>query len=625
MSKPFSRQTLTGGTLAVLAVLLVAIIILSNQLLRGVQVDLTQNKLYTLTSGTRQILAELKEPVNLYLFFSDQGTEGFPQIRTYAIQVRELLEEVARQSAGKVRLQVIDPMPFSEEEDRASAFGLQAIPTGNGEETIFFGLAGTNATDGQMAIPFFQPNKESFLEYDVAKLIHGLTLDNKPVVGVISGLKMGPDFDQATRQIQPGWATYRSWQELFDLRMLNAAGTTQIDGEIKTLLLVHPKNLSEDTQYAIDQFVLRGGKLLVFVDPNAEMDSAAQATGDPSAAGSVGSDLPRLFKAWGVEYNPAQVLLDAQNALTIQDQTGKQVRHAAILGMHEANLNQTDPITAQLSSINFSTAGVIRMAQDAPLVLTPLVQSSAESMLVEAERVKYLPDPAALLDGFVASKNHYVVAGLLEGKLKTAFAERGGPQHLAESKEPAHIMVIADTDVLTDRLWVMVQNVFGQQIMNAFANNGDFAGNAVDQFAGSPALINIRGRGASARPFTTVEALRHRADERYRATERQLNQELAETEQKLNELQQGKSDQTSMVLSPEQKAELERFQKRKLEIRKELRKVRRQLDADIEDLGWRLKVINIFLVPALLVAVVLVYRAWRRRRAVPRMQAVGEG
>jgi ABC-type uncharacterized transport system involved in gliding motility auxiliary subunit len=616
MSTLNTRRALTGGTLAVLAVLFVAIIVIANNLLRGAQVDLTENRLYTLSEGTRQVLAEIEEPVNLYYFFSDKGTAEIPQIRTYATRVRELLEEIARRSGGKVKLSVIDPLPFSEEEDRAASFGLQAVPTGPAGETIFFGLAGTNATDGQMVIPFFQPDKEAFLEYDIAKLVHSLVTTTKPVVGLMSGLEIGPGFDPQTRQMRPGWAVHASLAELFDLRTLDPATTSTIDPEIKTVVVVHPKGISEDAQYALDQFVLGGGNLVAFVDPNAELDQQAEDPSNPSAAlfASRSSDLPRLFKAWGVNYDAAKVVLDAENALQVQSQTGAPVRHMAILGLRAKSMNQQDVVTAQLGTINLSTAGALRMADDASLKLEPLLQTSAQSSLVDVERVKFLPDPTALFADFAPSGENYVLAGRLSGTAKTAFGERAGASHLAESKQPVNILLVADTDLLSDRLWVQVQNFFGQQIMNAFANNGDFVANAVDNLTGSSALISIRGRATSARPFTTVEALRRGADDRFRATERQLNDELAETERKLNELQRGRADDASMLLSPEQKAELDRFQKRKLEIRKELRQVRRQLDADIEALGWKLKLINIALVPLLLTIAALAYAQWRRRR-----------
>lgn len=616
MTTQNTRRALTGGTLAVLAVLFVAVIALANNLLRGAQVDLTQNKLYTLSEGTEKVLGEIDEPINLYYFFSDKGTAEIPQIRTYATRVREMLEQIARRSGGKVKLTVIDPLPFSEEEDRASGFGLQAVPTGPAGETIFFGLAGTNATDGQMVIPFFQPDKEAFLEYDIAKLIHSLVTTTKPVVGLMAELDIAPGFDPQTRQMRQGWAVFQSLQELFEVRTLDPRTTATIDEAIKTVVVVHPKSLTEDAQYALDQFVLRGGNLIAFVDPNAELDTTAEDPNNPSAAlfASRSSNLERLFKAWGVAYDPAKVVLDAEYALQVQTQTGAPVRHMGILGLREAAMNQDDVVTAQLGTLNLSTAGALRMAEDAALTLEPLLQSSAQASLVDVERVKFLPDPSSLFADFTPSGENYVLAGRLTGTAKTAFGERAGGSHLAESKQPVNILLVADTDLLSDRLWVQVSNFFGQQIMNAFANNGDFVANAVDNLTGSSALISIRGRATSARPFTTVEALRRGADERFRATERQLNEELQETERKLNELQRTRADDASTLLTPEQKAELDRFQKRKLEIRKELREVRRQLDADIEALGWKLKVINIALVPLLLTLGALGFAWWRRRR-----------
>jgi ABC-type uncharacterized transport system involved in gliding motility auxiliary subunit len=620
--KRTQRQLMSGGTLALLAVLFLAIIVLSNQLLRGVRADFTADRLYTLTGGTEQVLGEIKEPINLYFFFSDQGTTQFPQIRTYATRVREMLEEMAAKSGGKIRLSVIDPLPFSEEEDRASSFGLQAVPVGPSGETIFFGLAGTNATDGQMIIPFFQPDKEAFLEYDVAKLIHSLNTSTKPVIGLISGINLGPGFDPATRQMRQGWAVYNSLQELFEVRQLNAAALTSIDAEIKTLVVVHPKEINEDAQYAIDQFVLGGGNLMVFVDPNAELDETAEDPNNPSAAmfADRSSDLDRLLRNWGVEYDRSKVILDARNALQVQGPSGAPVRHLGILGFGPDFMNQKDVVTAQLGTVNFSSVGSIRLADGSTMTLEPLVQSSDQAAQAPAERLRIPSDPSTLFQDFTPTGERYVLAGRVQGAAKTAFPERGGASHLAESKGPVNIVVVADTDVLSDRLWVQVQNFFGQQIMNAFANNGDLFVNAVDNLTGSSALISVRGRAVSARPFTRVEELRRSADASFRAKEQELNDELAETERKLNELQRAKGDDAAMILSPEQRAELERFQDRKVEIRRELRQVRRQLDADIDRLGTTLKIVNIALVPLLLTLGALGW-AWSRRRKLQAARA----
>ena len=264
---PFNRKALSGTALVVLAVLFVAVMLLVNVAFRGARMDLTQNHLYTLSDGTKKIIGSIDEPINLYLYFSDKGTQDLPQLRTYYTRVREMLEEIASRSGGKIKLELIDPLPFSEDEDRAASFGLQSVPVGASGEKVFFGLAGTNSTNGQSTIPFFNPEKESFLEYDVAKLVNELSVAKKPAIGLITSLPISPGFDPATRQMREAWAIYQQWAQLFEIKPLAADKLAAIDKDINVLVIVHPKQLSDDAQYAIDQFVLRGGHLLVFVDP----------------------------------------------------------------------------------------------------------------------------------------------------------------------------------------------------------------------------------------------------------------------------------------------------------------------------------------------------------------------
>ena len=616
----FNRKTLSGGALAILIVLFVALMLVVNVLFRGARVDLTENNLYTLSAGTKDILSSLDEPVNLTLFYSDKGSQTLPQLRTYATRVRELLEEMAARAGGKLRLDVIDPLPFSEDEDRAAAYGLQAVPVGASGETIFFGLAGSNSTNGRAVIPFFQPDKEAFLEYDVAKLVHELATPKKPVVGLISSLPMGPGFDPATRQMREPWAVQQQLSQLFEVRDLNAGGLTAIPAEIGVLVLVHPKQLSDDAQYAIDQFVLRGGHLLVFVDPDAELDASGADPENPQAAmfADRSSDLSKLFKAWGIDYDPKTIVLDRTRAVAVQVGQGRApVRHPGIIGLTAAELNPDDVVTANLASVNVSSAGSIALAKDSGHTLVPLMQSSGDAMTAPADRLRMLPDPSTLLIDFKPGGERYVIGGRIEGRFKTAFPERAAEGHLDEAKENAQVVVIADTDLLADRLWVQVQNFLGQRLMNAFANNGDLALNAVDNLTGSSSLISIRGRATSQRPFTTVEAIRRNADDRFRAKEQELQRELQDTERKLVELQSAKTQDQATILSPAQKAEIDNFVARKTEIRKELRDVRRSLDADIETLGARLKFINIVLMPLLVTLAAVGFAVWqsRRRRA----------
>jgi ABC-type uncharacterized transport system involved in gliding motility auxiliary subunit len=623
---PINRRALTGTTLLVLAVLFVALVVLSGLLLRGARLDLTRNRLYTLSEGTESILGKIEEPVNLYYYYSDQAARDIPQLRTYATRVRELLEEVAAKSGGKVRLEVIDPLPFSEAEDRATAAGLQAVPLGNSGDTLFFGLVGTNSTDGEASIPFFQPDKEQFLEYDVAKLVSSLSSDELPIVGVLSGLQMGPGFDPQTGPTQ-GWMIDAELRKLFQVKRVEP-NATEIPAEIQALMLVHPKQLGEDTLYAIDQFVLRGGRLLVFVDPHAESEQAGQGV-DPAMAmfAEKSSDLARLFAAWGVQYDPQRVVLDGRYALELQTSADRPpVRHLAVLGLRsggkggETAINRSDVISAELEQLNFATAGHFGLKEDAAAKLEPLVQSSAAAMTVPAERVRSLPDPETLFADFTPTGERYTLAGRLTGTLETAFPQRTGDKHLAASKEPANVVLVADTDLLTDRLWVQVQQFFGQRIANAFAGNGDFTINAVDNLIGSGDLISVRTRPGSVRPFDTVDDLKRAADDRFRAKEQELQAQLAEAERKLTELQSAKGDaKSAMLLSPEQQAELLRFQEQKLRIRKDLRQVRAQLDEDIRELGTKLKFLNIAGVPLLLTLLAVGWvalRARARRREV---------
>ncbi len=611
----FDRRTATGSRLALLAVLFVAAVVLTGVLFRGIRLDLTENRLYTLSEGTKRVIGKLDEPINLYFYFSDTLAQDAPQLRNYAQRVRELLEEIAAASRGKVVLQVIDPLPFSEDEDRAVGFGLVGAPVGASGDSLYFGLAGSNSTDGVAAIPFFQASKEPFLEYDLAKVIASLGDEDRPVVGWLSSIEIGPGFDPTTTRVNEGWVMYSELSNLFEMRRVDRSAT-RIEDDVDLLLLVHPKDLSDDILYAIDQFVLRGGRLLALVDPHAETEQAGQGV-DPAAAMFAGkeSDLPRLFAAWGVQYDATQVVLDAQYALQVnlRDQQ-RPVRHLAMIGPDAAAMSQSDVISAQLETVNFSTAGHFQLAEGAAVQLEPLVQSSGNAALVPVDRVRFLPDPQTLFGDFNSTGEHYVLAARLSGTLKTAFPERSGEGHLAESNGPANVVLVADTDMFADAMWAQAQMFFGQRIVNAFASNGDFIINAVDNLVGNADLISVRTRASSSRPFATVEALKRAADDRFRIKEQELQAQLAETERKLTELQAARPDAGAMLVSAEQQAELLRFQQERQRIRKELRQVRAQLNADIQSLGARLKFINIAGVPLLLTLGAAGFALWRSRR-----------
>jgi ABC-type uncharacterized transport system involved in gliding motility auxiliary subunit len=557
--------------------------------------------------------------VNLYFFFSQETSAQSPQLRAYAQRVRELLEEMAQRSKGKLRLSVIDPKPFSEEEDRAAEFGLSAVPLSANGQSLYFGLAGTNSTDGRETIGLFQPDKEEFLEYDVASLVYRLSNAKRATVGLLSGLPVDASFDQRSGQMQPGWASIAQLRELLEVRTLQPDGA-DIPDDIGVLMVVHPKELTPQALYAIDQFVMRGGKLISFIDPQAENDNAGAQPGMPPMGGR-SSTLGPLLDAWGVSFDPNQVVGDRELGLTVSLRQGQAPsQHIAIIGFNRASMNPKDVTVSALDTINVMTAGALSKKEGATIEFEPLIQSSANAALLPAAKLMFLPDSESLLDGFKATGERYTIAARIHGKLKSAFpngkpdAEGAAGEHLTESKDDANVILVADTDVLADPMWVRTQNVFGQRFAVAWANNGDFIANSVDNLAGSADLISVRGRQSFFRPFTKVDELRRQAGDQLRAKEKELDQELKDTEQKLSALEAGRGNQASFAISPEQEAELERFQQERVRIRKELRDTRRSLDVEIEKLGTRLKAINIALVPSLIAIGAIFLAVVRRRR-----------
>jgi ABC-type uncharacterized transport system involved in gliding motility auxiliary subunit len=618
-----ARQRIGYTTLVLMLVAFIAAVMASNVLLRGWRLDLTKNQLYTLSPGSRKVLQKIEEPINLYLFFSNQETQSLPALRAYAARVTETLEEFAAHAPeGKLVLHVVDPLPFSEDEDRAEQFGLQAVNVGG--KSVYFGLAGSNSVGTNDTIPFFdpEPSKEALLEYDLAKLVYNLANPKKTVVGLLSGAPIGGSFDPQTQQPTQPWAIVEQARQLFELRML-AESTLKIDDDINVLWVVHPAMLDDATQYALDQFVLRGGRALIFVDPLAEILGSQEPGGFAPAPSS---NLERLFKAWGVEFSPGDVVADSRYGLSIR-MGQRPTRHIGLLGLDMDAMAQDDPITSGLGTVNVGLAGYFKLADGAATKLTPLLESSTEAESLPAARFQFLPDPGELLNGFKATGTRYVIAARLQGPLKTAFPD--GPPSAPNRDKPvdetlkaahraaadnANLVLVADVDVLSDRLWVQVQNFLGQRLVNAFANNGDFVINALDNLSGSADLIGLKSRATYTRPFTTVEKLRRDADASFRQTEQELQGQLSETERKLGELQASRNDKSSMLMNAEQQAEIQRFLDEQVRIRQELRAVRRNLDQDIDDLGTRLKIINTATVPVLLTVLTLLVVYVKRRR-----------
>lgn len=605
--RPLQRASLA---LPLLALAFVALVGLSALLLGGARLDLTENREHTLSPATVALLDGMEETVTLRLYFSERAAADFPQVRAFAQRVRELLNEMAARSGGSLRVEVIDPEPFSDEEDRAVAQGLTAVPLPNGG-SFFFGIVGSNSTDGELPIPFLQSEREAFLEYNLAKLVTALTVEDRPVVALSSGLPMAPAFDPATGAPSAGWVVDQQLRELFDLRRLEPAFVA-IDDDVDLLMLVHPHELGEDSLYAIDQFALRGGRILAFVDPEAE-----RAEVDPfgGSAGVRASELGPLLAAWGVDFDARRVVADPEAALAVQTREGgAQEPLITLLGLGRSAMAQDDIVSAQMETINASTVGALAPREGASTRFEPLLQTSESSGELPTSLLGTVSaTPGNLLREFRPSGGARTLAARVSGPIATAFPGRAGEGHRAESERDLQAIIVADTDLLTDAFWV---NVAPGGFAEPFANNGDFVYNAVENLSGSADLIALRTRTVGTRPFHRVEALRRSAEQRFLATEQQLQQQLAELESKLTALQRG--EDAAATLSAEQQAELLRFQQEKAGIRLQLRDVQRQLNADIDALDTALRLVNIVAVPAFVAFAFLLgglLRLQRRRRS----------
>lgn len=601
--------------LALAPIVFAVVLLLSQVIFKSVRMDLTEQNIYSLSEGTENILTSLEQDVTVTLFYSDKASKDLTALRSYATRVEELLDEYALLADGKLTVNVVDPVPFSEEEDLAAEAGLQAVPIATGDD-VYFGLHAKNEKGSEAVLPFLQPNKESFLEYEVTELIYRLSQKTVPVIGLMSELDIRGGFDMQRGGSTPPWTIYEQLDQLYDVRWVDEQ-LDDIDPEIQLLILVQPTNLDENSLYYLDQYVMKGGKLLVFVDPKAESQQANPMGADGDTTGL--NPMASLFKAWGVDYSADEVVADAAYGLTVSMGQGMPpVRHLGLLGVQIDGLNGNEISMAELEVINLASAGVLKPNAQEGLVFDPLIWSSNDTQLVDINQYNMMQDPTTLLREFEPTGESQVIAARLSGKANSAFESKPDSTDYSEVHTPEtdtlNVIVVADTDLLTDRLWVQVQNFFGQRIVQPWADNGAFVNNVVEQYLGSSDLINIRSRGRFARPFEVVQDLQQNAERAYLDNEEILQRQLQETEMQLAQLEEQR-DKDSLTLSPEQEAALANFQQEKLRIRKALRDVQHALNEDIESLGSWLKVLNIAVFPILLTALLLLIARRIVRRA----------
>ncbi|OGA25259.1 MAG: hypothetical protein A3I02_16825 [Betaproteobacteria bacterium RIFCSPLOWO2_02_FULL_67_26] len=616
----------TGGVIALLAVLVAANFIVSAFNLRA---DLTQGSVYTLSPGTRAILAKLEAPVRLRLYYT-QGGEAVPVgLKTFAKRVEDLLKEYQTAGRGKVIVEKFNPEPDSDAEDSAQLDGIEGQLTNAGEK-FYLGLS-ISFLDQKAAIPVLAPDREQLLEYDITRGVAQVGEAKKPVVGVMSALPvMGRSLDPVRKQ-QPTepWTVIQELKKIFDVREIKL-DAQRIPDDVKVLLVIHPRNLPEETEYAIDQFVLRGGKLVAFVDPYAYFDQQPDLQ-NPFGGNQAGqSTFYNLFKAWGVDVDMGKVIAD----LTFASGEGPRLL-PTLLSLNNQALNPEDVVASQVGTLLVPFGGAFKNKLAEGLKQTVLVHTSKNAMPVDLIIATLSGEPSTR--GFQPTNEEMPLAIRLAGKFHTAFPEgkpkpyapsrpdrkkgaaekkdetKAEPQ-LKQSKEDNTVVLVADVDLLSDGAAVEIQEVFGQRVAVPRNGNLALALGLVENFSGDNALISLRSRASFSKPLTVIRAMEAQAQQQYLGKIKALEDSLNQSQEKLQALQKGKPGATGAILTAEQQAELDNFRKRAIETRRDLKDLRKNLRVETDALAFLTKVINIGLVPLLVAIAGLVLALARRRR-----------
>ena len=606
--KPRPRAALAIG-LAVLLYLCVNLA--AYPLLKGWRLDLTERGLHTLSAPTLDVLRTIPEPVSLRLYVSQAMADAAPHLAGFAIRLRELLEEYAVAAAGGIALDVYDPEPFSDAEDEAVAFGLAPLPLPDGR-VGYLGLVGTNGVDDVNVIPFFRPERETELEYDLTKLVRSLATPVKPRIAVLGRLPIVGD--ETGDRVTPPWLILGRLREFFDVDVLPLT-VEQIDPGVAALLLLHPRGLSPATAYAVDQFLMDGGRAVVMVDPSSEAETLRRPTRAFFAPND--SDLGVFGASWGVELAPDRVAADRRLAIAVEAADGDSIDYVAWLRLEPQNFSADDRITAGLTRLLMGSPGILHPRQDATTRFTPLVWTTEQAMPIAAGLVRATPDPGRLLADYSPGGERLVLAGRIQGSAASAFASGppdGSPRpgHLDAATTPLDVVVIADTDIADDRFWVEVRTFPEGPVAARFADNDLLLVRAIESLTGVIDLTPLRGRAAVNRPFDRILALEAEAARTFRDAERTLSEQLRESEAALRAMTV--VDDTGMLLSYDERQALDDLRARVLQVRRELRAVQRALRHDIDRLGLWLQFINMALMPIVLVALSLVVVAMRGRR-----------
>ncbi len=610
------RTHTRGNAFLAIAAVLVGLVALNTVLayaLPGASLDLTQDRLYSLSPGARKVLAQLDEPVRLDFYWTEQAATDMPQIRAHGQRVREFLDQLQRLGNGNIVLRQIDPEPFSEAEDEARAAGLPALNVDGSGRTLTLGLVVRGPTDQREALPYLAPEREPFLEYEVLRAVAAVGRTSKPVVGVLSSMPLGGGMDPATGMPRGEPTVIEQLRSMVDLKMVEPTATALPEG-LTALVVVQPRKLSDPMLHALDAWAVSGKPLVVLADPYAETDTGPDSRAMGAKRAGTTFDLGPLLASWGVSIAPDMVVADRAHATRVQTRAPsggvRELDYPVWLTLQKDALAADDPVCGALGQMNVMSAGAIERVPGATTTVVPVVQTSKESQLVQTLKLGFFGDPEQLIRDFKSDDVQRTLAARITGSMHAAFPDT------KPADGQANILLIADADLLSDQTWVADDRASGMG-KRAIADNGAFILNAVNLMAGDAALAQVRGRGSYRRPFTVVDDLRRAAETTYIARERDLQDELRRTELKIGELQRERTPDggQAIVLTRQQAEELQKLQVRMTEARKELRQVQHSLRQDVERLGTRILVLNAVAWPLLVAAVALVWYVLRAQRS----------
>ncbi|MEI8241988.1 MAG: GldG family protein [bacterium] len=624
--KPLNQGIAGKIGTGVAGIALVAVIVAAaNMILANarIRVDLTHERQHSLSSGTRQLLSNMDRDVVLKFYFSSADVPI--DLKTYARHVADLLQEYRLASRGRVVLESYDPSPDSDSEEWAASEGLEPQTINPFAPPAYFGLVARCGSE-QQCIPTLATVDDARLEYTVTRLLSRVLFPQKPVIGVMSslpvlGMPMNPMMMMQQQPRDEGWIAFKMLKEDYDVRTVPPEADV-IEPEISTLIVMHPKNLGDKTLFAIDQFVLRGGRLVACVDPLSSVDTRSSNAGNPMMqmmGGATPSTLGKLFDAWGVGFDTGKVIADLRAVTGLSGQ-GRVIESPTFLWIKPDRMNRDDLLSAQLNQLMLPFAGSLVDRTGGKLAFTPLIFSSADaSCPIDAMGAQFA-SVSSIRTQFRADNIRHVLAARLKGSFTTAFPR--GPEGTDTNAAPnqlvkgtSAVLIIADTDFLSDENCVRAVSMgFGMQTYQPINDNLTFFLNAVEQLSGREELLSLRARGSYKRPFRHVDELDLRAMQSWQAKEEELSKELEATRAQIQDLQQQKKGTQKLLLSREQQAAVENFRQKEMQINRQLKEVRKDLNRDKEALGVAVKTVNIAAIPLLVILFGIGRTIARRKR-----------